>query len=260
MNNWQANITTEAIIITEMLHKHAGPMSASFSQAPRACQQRDASFRRIFQPFDNVTELRQYPQTCKKGTTRLLTTVDEICALVDAELLPMLAVIELIFASEAPDILKLGDIVPLPKDLKRARPITCLDALFKIVDKTVGTRLMQVCQEYGLILANAFGFIPDRSCDLPIECVSSVQHRARNEDITAFMFTRPNDEWRRRCLALVKLPLPRLPLWLCRGRYSHSWRSRTGLRLSIRCPGLGTSSPLPWCHNNSFVARRISGA
>jgi len=149
MNNWRANISTEAIINTEMLHKHAGPMSASFTQAPRACQQRDASFRRIFQPFENVTDLRQYQQTCKKGTTGLLATVDEICTLVDAELLPMLAVTELIFASEAPDVLKLEDIVQLPKDLKRARPITCLDALFKIVDQTVGTRLMQVCQEYG---------------------------------------------------------------------------------------------------------------
>ena len=47
---------------------------------------------------------------------------------------------------------------------------------------------MQVCQEYGLILTNSFGFIPGGSCDWPIEYVSSVQHQARNQNTTAFMF------------------------------------------------------------------------
>ena len=188
MDTWRMSIATEAQLIEEMLYKHAGPMCRSFSEAPSPNAARDASFRKIFQPFQDVTELRQFANTCKKGKTGRLTTVDEICALGDEELIPMLAITELIFAGEAPDILKMGDIVPLPKDLKRARPITCLDALFKIVDKAVGTRLMEVCQEYGLIPANAFGFIPGGSCDWPIECVSSVQRHARNEDNTAFMF------------------------------------------------------------------------
>jgi len=81
----------------------------------------------------------------------------------DEQLIPDLAITNLIFAGEAPEIIKLGDIVPLPKDLKRARPVTCLDDIFKLVDKAVGTRLMLVCQEYGLLPANSFGFIPGGS-------------------------------------------------------------------------------------------------
>ena len=69
--------------------------------------------------------------------------------------------------------------MPLPKDLKRARPVTCLDAIFKIVDRAVGTRLMLVCQEYGLLPAKSFGFIPGGSCERPIEYVASVQQRAQ---------------------------------------------------------------------------------
>jgi hypothetical protein len=92
-----------------------------------------------------------------------LTTVHEICAITDTQLLPILAITNLIFAGEAPEIIKLGTIVPLPKDLKRARPIKYLDVIFKIVDKAVGTRLMLVCQECGLLPANSFGFIPGGS-------------------------------------------------------------------------------------------------
>jgi len=77
--------------------------------------------------------------------------------------------------------------VPLPKDLKRARLVTCLDAIFKIVDRAVGPRLILVCQEYGLLTANSFGFIPGGSFERPIECVVSVQRHARQEDNAAFM-------------------------------------------------------------------------
>ena len=87
MEIWKTNISTEALLIKEMLHKHAGPMCASFSQAPHASQERDASVRRIFRQFNNVTELRHSAQTCKKGKTGRLTTVDEICALGGEELL-----------------------------------------------------------------------------------------------------------------------------------------------------------------------------
>ena len=42
------------------------------------------------------------------------------------------------FAGETPPILKMGDVTPLPKDLMRARPVTCLDPLFKLVDAAIG--------------------------------------------------------------------------------------------------------------------------
>ena len=58
-----------------------------------------------------MTELRQYAQSYKKGKTGCLTTVDEICALINEEMILMLPVTNLIFAGEAPDVLKLGDIV-----------------------------------------------------------------------------------------------------------------------------------------------------
>jgi len=95
-------------------------MAESFGTAPLPCQLRDESFRRIFQPFADVTELRHHANACKKGITGRLTTVDEIYEMSDEQLIPILAITNLIFAGEAPEIIKLGDIVPLPKDLKRA--------------------------------------------------------------------------------------------------------------------------------------------
>jgi len=106
----------------------------------------------------------------------------------DQQLLPILTITNLIFAGESPEIIKLEDIVPLMKDLKLARPVTCLDAIFKIVDRADRTKLTLVCQEYGLLPAKSFGFIPGGSCEWPIECVASVQQHARQEDNAAFMF------------------------------------------------------------------------
>ena len=188
MESRKSQIRTESNLIQQMLNTHAVNTVASFGTAPLPCQLRDESFRRIFQPFTDLTELRHHANACKKGKTGRLTTVDEICEMSDEQLIPILAITNLIFAGEVPEIIKLGDIVPLRKDLKRARPVTCLDAIFKIVDRAIGTRLMLVCQEYGLLPANSFSFIPGGSCEWPIECVASVQRRARQEDNAAFLF------------------------------------------------------------------------
>jgi hypothetical protein len=135
-----------------------------------------------------VTELRHHANACKKGKTGRLTTVDEIYEMSDEQLIPILAITNLIFAGEAPEIIKLGDIVPLPKDLKRARPVTCLDVIFKIVDRAVGTRLMLVCQEYGLLPAKSFGFIPGGSREGKKKREEREQRNTSKEDNAAFMF------------------------------------------------------------------------
>ena len=56
-----------------------------------------------------------------------MTTVDKICNMSDAQLIPILAIMGFLFAGQGPQIIKLRDIVPLPKDLKQTRPVTCLD-------------------------------------------------------------------------------------------------------------------------------------
>jgi len=52
---WKSQVCTESDIIQQMLSTHAIKMSASFSTAPLPCQLWDESFRRIFQPFADVT-------------------------------------------------------------------------------------------------------------------------------------------------------------------------------------------------------------
>ena len=51
----------------------------------------------------------------------------------------------------------MGDVAPLPKDLERARPVTCLDAIYKVVDAAIARRLEEAARRHGLISANAFG-------------------------------------------------------------------------------------------------------
>eukprot|EP00966_Prymnesium_polylepis_P096637 2239119-Prymnesium_polylepis.1 len=63
-------------------------------------------------------------------------------------------------AGETPAVLKCGDVAPLPKDLRRTRPVTCLDAIFKVADAAIGRRLMDVASDHGFLHDRAFGFVP----------------------------------------------------------------------------------------------------
>jgi hypothetical protein len=80
-----------------------------------------------------------------------LTTVEELQDMTDTQLEPVLVIYNLLLAGEGPTILKLGDIIPLLKIMRRTRPITCLDPIFKLVDAVISCRLMLVLQEYGLL-------------------------------------------------------------------------------------------------------------
>jgi len=73
-------------------------------------------------------------------------------------------------------VLKLGDVAPLPKDLERARPVTCLDAIYKVVDAAIARRLEEVARRHGLISANAFGFVKGGSTEWPISLPVNIEH------------------------------------------------------------------------------------
>jgi len=120
---------------------------------------READYTDIFAPFQTIQELREELKSAKKGKTGRLTTIDELILLPDAQMEILRIIAVLILAGEAPTLLKLGDVAPLPKDLRRARPVTCLDPIFKIVDAVIGRRLMRILQSNGLIADHIFGFI-----------------------------------------------------------------------------------------------------
>jgi len=80
-----------------------------------------------------------------------LTTVEELEDITDEQLELVLDICNLLLAGKGPTILKLGDIIPLLKDMRRTRPIKCLDPIFKLADAVISCRLMLVLQEYDLL-------------------------------------------------------------------------------------------------------------
>ena len=62
----------------------------------------------------------------------------------DAQLSAWLLVTDMIFAGDAPDIVKLGTMNALAKDLERFRPITLLEPIYKCVMATFSRRLMEM--------------------------------------------------------------------------------------------------------------------
>jgi len=73
----------------------------------------------VFAPFRDVQELQQELGRAKKGKTGRLTTVEKLQDMTDEQLGLVLIICNLLLAGESPTILKIGDIIPLLKDLQR---------------------------------------------------------------------------------------------------------------------------------------------
>ena len=146
---------------------------------------RDEAYRQIFAPFRDVQELRGELSRLKKGKTGRLTTVEELQDMTDEQLEPVFVICNLLLAGEGPTILKLGDIIPLLKDMRRTRPITCLDPNFELADAVISRRLMLVLQEYDLLPEGTYRLIKGGASECPADLVSSIQWHARREQITS---------------------------------------------------------------------------
>jgi len=81
--------------------------------------------------------------------------------------------------------MKIGDVIPLLKDMRRTRPITCLDPNFKLADAVISRRLMLVLQEYGLLPEGTYGFVKGGPPEWPADLVSGIQWHTRHEQITS---------------------------------------------------------------------------
>jgi len=69
--------------------------------------------------------------------------------------------------------------------MRRTRPITCLDPMFKLLDAVISRRLMLVLQEYGLLPEGTYGLVKGGAPEWPADLVSGIQWHARREQITS---------------------------------------------------------------------------
>jgi len=185
INNWQKYGKKELTEILRMLDIHAVPLWKSLQQCVPPDTRQDEAYQQVFAPFRDVQELRQELGCLKKGKTGRLTTVEELQDMTDKQLKPVLVICNLLLAGEGPTILKICDIIPLLKDVRRTRPITCLDPIFKLVDAVISRRLMLVLQEYGLLPEGTYRFVKKGAPEWPENLVSGIQWHARREQITS---------------------------------------------------------------------------
>ena len=154
LHDWIRDADTELDEILSAIRRHAKRIhSFALDLKTRFSHhlERDNDFRSVFAPFANVGDLRAAIGRASKGKTGRLTTIDELAALTDKQLTPVLVVCNLGLAGELPPCLKLGDVVPLLKDWYRIRPIACLDPIFKIVDGEISSRFMRILCKYNML-------------------------------------------------------------------------------------------------------------
>ena len=83
------------------------------------------------------------------------------------------------FSGLSPSILKLGAIVPLPKDSRRFRPITLfLEPITKLVTGIVARRMSLLFHEHSLLHHQQFGFVHGGSYEAPIEVANDMYEYA----------------------------------------------------------------------------------
>jgi hypothetical protein len=174
MQRLRTRVAAEAQLLCAMLRKHALPLRQSRTPRVAASAKLALAYRGVFSPYASVQELRAAIDRAPKGRTGRLTTIDELAALSDEQLELLLPLCELLFAGEAPPAMKLGDVVPLPKDLERVRPITLLEPLLKVEDSTVSVRILGVTQDSGLLHPNSFGFVTGGSSDKAVAVTDAV--------------------------------------------------------------------------------------
>jgi len=167
-----------------MLEIHAVPLSKSLQPCVPLDARRDEAYRQVFAPFGDVQELRQELGRLKKGKIGRLTTVEELQDMTDKQLKSVLVICNLPLAGECPTILKIGDIIPFLKDMRRTRPITCLDPICKLVDAViVSRRRMLVLKEYGLLPEGTYGFVKSGAPEWPADLFSGIQLHARRQPL-----------------------------------------------------------------------------
>jgi len=157
--DWQKDGQEELTEILRMLDIHVVPLWKSLQPCVLPDVRRDEAYRQVFVPLKDVQELRQELGRAKKGKTGRLTTVEELQDMTDEQFVPVLIICNLLLAGESPKILRIGDSIPLLKDMRRTRPISCLDPIFKLVDAVISRRLMLVLQEYEMLPEGMYGFV-----------------------------------------------------------------------------------------------------
>ena len=184
----QRGIKIKPTVNQKTLETHCEGLRKSFEPTATGGRGRDQGFREVFRPLTTVQELRSEINQAAKGKTGRLTTMDELSAMSDDQLTGLLKLTNLILAGECPCILKIGDVLPLLKDLERARPVTCLDPLFKVADAVIARGTLAVCQTYNLLPDCTFGFVKGGGCEWPADIVGAVHWHARRNDIAALAF------------------------------------------------------------------------
>jgi len=184
--DWQKDGQEELINILRMLQIHAVPLWKSLQPRVPPDARGDKAYRQVFAPFRDVQELRQELGRLKKGKTGRPTTVEELQDMTDEQLEPVLVICNLLDARESPKILKIfSDIISLLKDMRRTRPITCLDPIIKLVDAVISRRLLLELQEYGFLPEGTFGFVKSGAPKWPADLVSGIQWHARCKQTTS---------------------------------------------------------------------------
>ena len=171
---WRQDIVTEISLIAETLERHCDGLRTLFQPTTTGGRGRDQGFREVFRPLTTVHELRTEINQAAKGKTGRLMTMDELSAMSDEQLTGLLKLTNLILAGECPRILKIGDVLPLLKDLEWARPVTCLDPLFKVTDTIIAWGTLAVCQTYNLLPHCTFGFVKGGGCEWQADIVGAV--------------------------------------------------------------------------------------
>ena len=115
--DWQKDGQEELTEILRMHDIHAVPLWKSLQPCVPSDARRDEAYRQVFAPLKDVQELRQELGRAKKGKNGRLPTVDELQDMTDEQLVPVLIICNLLIAGESPKILKIGDIIPLLKDV-----------------------------------------------------------------------------------------------------------------------------------------------
>jgi len=187
-NSWTGTFSSESLASVRFLQAEHANLVKAWTPPPLPSQKQNETLQHDYSHcldnFGSIDELKDAlklmpPSSCggALGITRehLLHATDDILKWV-------LDITGEMFKGNLPSSMVKSVIHPLPKDEHRWRSITLLEPLLKLVNGTVGRRLLKILATHNLLDPAQHGFITNGNCEDPLTVVCGLYSHSRTKD------------------------------------------------------------------------------
>ena len=179
--SWDAMIKLDTSALKDPKHKPFIEQTYSKSRNKYAAMQEEQGIWDAVRDMTDLREIKEALKTMKKGTAPGPSgvTYDTLGYLRDEHLMPLVNIVnDSISGKPIKQEMNRALLRPLAKtdqglaDLGKTRPISLMEALLKLTERVIFTRVMKVLKEHNMLRCEQHGSLQSRSAKAPIRALA----------------------------------------------------------------------------------------